>query len=492
MRFAKIIATLGPACEDIEIMRQMVQQGVDVFRLNLSHGSHAVHAKSIALIKKIQAENNHVKPAILVDLQGPKIRIGSFKNGEVFLIEGKQFDLSLDHDINSGTDTVVGIDESLIVSDVKIGQKLLLDDGNIMLKAIHKTDRVLSTEVLVGGTLSGKKGINLKGGGLSTTAFTPKDQKDLIFALQHDIDFVALSFVEKDEDIIHLKSFIQSQQSGCSPSIIAKIERAEAIKRINEIAEVSDGLMIARGDLALEVGLAKVPHLQKSIIQVAKKYDCFSIVATQMMESMIHSFTPTRAEVSDVANANIDEADALMLSAETSVGKYPVQVIKQMAEICKQDMLMQGEHEIFKHNIKECDTTRVLTLNGCQIAADLLAKALVVYTEKGRTALFASRQKIHIPIYALSQNKMTCLKMNLLRGVSPVLVSFLNHDVASLDVLAVRTLVDQNNIQSPDTVVILKGDLVGVSGHTNSIEVWTASDLLKFHDLSGQTKEDHS
>lgn len=487
MRFAKIIATIGPACEDLDIMRQMVEQGVDVFRLNLSHGSHEIHAKSIERIKQLQSENNYVKPSILVDLQGPKIRIGNFVDGEVLLTQGGKFDLSLDHDVNQGTENIVGIEESLIVSDVNIGQKLLLDDGNIMLRATSKTERVLSTEVLVGGILSGKKGINLKGGGLSTTAFTPKDQEDLAFALEHDIDFVALSFVEKGEDIIRLKTFIQSQ--NCSPSIIAKIERAEAIKRINEIAEVSDGLMIARGDLALEVGLAKVPNLQKNIVKVAKKYDCFSIVATQMMESMIHAFTPTRAEVSDVANANIDEADALMLSAETSVGKHPVQVIKQMAEICKQDMLMRGEHEIFKHNIKECDTTRVLTLNGCQISADLLAKALVVYTEKGRTALFASRQKIHIPIYALSQNKSTCLKMNLFRGVSPVMVCFSNHDVASLDVLAVKTLIDQNNVQPPDTVVILKGDLVGVSGHTNSIEVWTVSDLLKFHDLPNQTVE---
>lgn len=481
MRFSKIIATLGPSCENIEVMRQMVAAGVDVFRLNLSHGSHEEHAKSIGLIQQIQKENHHSKPSILIDLQGPKIRIGAFVKGEVDLKEGQFFNLSLECPLDAGNEKVVGIDEPIVIQDVRLGQKLLLDDGNIMLEATDKTESVLTTKVLVGGKLSGKKGINLKGGGLSTTAFTSKDQEDLTFALKYSIDFVALSFVEKEEDIIHLKSFIQDKNH--SVSVIAKIERAEAINRIHEIAEVSDGLMIARGDLALEVGLAKVPNLQKNIIKVAKKYDCFSIVATQMMESMIHAFSPTRAEVSDVANANIDQTDALMLSAETSVGKYPVEVIKQMVEVCKQDMLLKGEHEIFKHKVRECDTTRVLTLNGCQIAADLLAQAIVVYTEKGRTALFASRQKIHIPIYALSQNKDTCLKMNLFRGVFPVLVDFSSHDVASLDVLAVKTLIDQNHIKEPDTVVVLKGDLVGVSGHTNSIEVWTVSDLLECHGL---------
>ena len=337
----------------------------------------------------------------------------------------------------------------------------------------------MTTRVLIGGKLSGTKGINFEGGGLSNSAFTAKDQADLEFALKYNIDFVALSFVEKDEDIIHLKSFIKDQDSA--PSVIAKIERAEAISRIQEIAEVSDGLMIARGDLALEVGLAKVPYLQKKIINVAKKYDCFTIVATQMMESMIHAFSPTRAEVSDIANAMIDQADALMLSAETAVGKYPLEVIEQMANVCEQDMLQKGEHEIFNHKNKECDTTRVLSLNGCQIAADLCAEALVVYTEKGRTALFASRQTMHIPIYALSQNKTTCLKNNLFKGVFSVLVKFENHDVSSLDFLAVKTLKDHKHVSEPDTVVILKGDLVGVSGHTNSIEVWTVSDLLKCH-----------
>lgn len=481
MRFAKIIATIGPACNDIDTMRQMVEQGVDVFRLNFSHSTYDIHKRTIELIKQIQEENNFVKPSILIDLQGPKIRIGSFTDGEVVLEQGKCFDLSLEHPIDGGTADVVGVLEALVVRDVKIGQKLLLDDGNIMLQAIRKTDHVLTTEILIGGVLSGKKGINLKGGGLSTKAFTPKDREDLSFALQYNIDFVALSFVENEEDIIQLKDFIKSKD--CNPSIIAKIERAEAISKINEIAEVSDGLMIARGDLALEVGLAKVPNLQKKIIKVAKQFDCFSIVATQMMESMINAFSPTRAEVSDVANANIDEADALMLSAETSIGKYPVEVVRQMAEICKQDKLSIGEHEIFNHRVKECDTTRVLSLNACQIAADLFAKALVVFTEKGRTALFSSRQKIHIPIYALSQNKSTCLKMNLFRGVFPVVVSFSNYDVGSLDVLAVKTLMQQNHITQPDTVVILKGDLVGVSGHTNSIEVWTVGDLLKCHRL---------
>lgn len=487
MRFAKIIATLGPACETIDVMREMVVAGVDVFRLNLSHGSHDIHAKNIQMIKQLQKEFNFAKPSILIDLQGPKIRIGSFKDGFVNLEKGQSFKLSLDHPIDEGTSDIVGIDEPLVISGVKVGQKLLLDDGNIMLEVTSKAEHVLTTEVLIGGNLSGKKGINLKGGGLSTTAFTTKDQEDLTFALQYDIDFVALSFVEKEDDIIHLKTFIQEHDQTIS--VIAKIERAEAIKRINEIAEVSDGLMIARGDLALEIGLAKVPNFQKKIIKVAKQYDCFSIVATQMMESMIHAYSPTRAEVSDVANANIDQADALMLSAETSVGKYPVEVIKQMVDICRQDMLVKGEHEIFKHKIKECDTTRVLALNGCQIAADLLAKAMVVYTEKGRTALFASRQSIHIPIYALSQNISTCLKLNLFRGVFPVLVDFINNDAASLDLLAVKTLKKQNCVEEPDTVVILKGDLVGVSGHTNSIEVWTVSDLLGCHGLLDKDNE---
>lgn len=481
MRFAKIIATLGPACENIDTMREMVDAGVDVFRLNLSHGSYDIHEKNIQSIKQIQKEHNYTKPSILIDLQGPKIRIGSFIEGAINLEKGQSFKLSLEHSLDEGTVEVVGVNEPLVISDVKVGQKLLLDDGNIMLQATSKTEKVLTTDVLVGGILSGKKGINLEGGGLSTTAFTPKDKDDLTFALKHDIDFVALSFVEKEDDIINLKAFIQEHNQ--TVSVIAKIERSEAIKRINEIAEVSDGLMIARGDLALEVGLAKVPNLQKSIIKVAKKYDCFSIVATQLMESMIHAYTPTRAEVSDVANANIDHADALMLSAETSVGKYPVEVIKQMVDICKQDQIIKGDHEIFQHNIKECDTTRVLSLNGCKIAADLLAKALVVYTEKGRTALFASRQSIHIPIYALSQNISTCLKMNLFRGVYPVLVDFENHDVHSLDLLAVKTLMEQKHIEMPDTVIILKGDLVGVSGHTNAIEVWTVEELLECHGL---------
>lgn len=483
MRHTKIIATVGPACADLDTMRAMVQSGVDVFRLNLSHGDHKEHGKNIKLIKTLQKEFHDVRPAILVDLQGPKLRIGSFVSGSIMLKTGQDFELCLNHAIDKGTNRIVSIDAESIVSDVNLGQELLLDDGKIILKVIRKTECSVETEVVVGGELSGKKGINLRGGGLSTKSFTPKDEKDLAFALAHDVDFVALSFVRSEEDIINIKQFISAQDRTLS--VIAKIERAEAIARLEEIAQVSDGLMIARGDLALEVGLAKVPGLQKRIIKIGKQYDCFCIVATQMMESMIASFSPTRAEVSDVANAILDQTDALMLSAETSIGQHPVEVIKQMANICHEDSLSGDMYEISKKNVLECETTRVLTLNGCQVAADLMAAALVLFSESGRTALFASRQKINFPIYALSQQRNTCLKMNLFRGTWPVLVDFKGHSVSSLDRLAVDVLIKEKQIAPPDTIVVIKGDLVGVSGHTNSLEVWTVSDLLTIHQERG-------
>ena len=481
MRYTKIIATVGPSCQNIQVMRDMVEAGVDVFRLNFSHGTHEEHAQSIEMIRNVQAENAGIKPAILIDLQGPKVRIGEFEGeGYATLSVGSDFELSLDQSLKQGNDQIVGIIVPLIVDDATVGKRLLLDDGNIILEVIEKRSRSLKTKVIAGGKLHSKKGINFQGGGLTAESFTSKDQEDLSFALSFDIDFVAMSFVKTSEDIIKLKSFIQDHNS--SASIIAKIERAEAVERIDAIAEVSDGLMIARGDLALEVGLAKVPYLQKKIIKTAKRFDCFSIVATQMMESMIGAMMPTRAEVSDIVNATIDQADALMLSAETAMGEYPVEVIKQMANISCADQKFSKEHEILHQTQADCDATRILALNGCQVAVDLLAKAMVVYTEKGRTALFASMQKMHLPIYALSQQKKTCLRLNILHGIIPVCVDFSGHQVSSLNRLAVETLTKQMHISDPDTVVILKGDLVGVSGHTNSLEVWTVADLLKVHE----------
>lgn len=479
MKQTKIIATVGPASDKVETLLAMVEQGVDVFRLNMSHGSHAYHKQIIENIKLIRQSFQGAKPAILVDLQGPKIRIGTFLNDETIqLEEGQAFELSLLHPLDEGTQTCVGIDEPSLVQDVKIGQELLLADGRIVLKATEKHPDRLITEVVIGGMLSGKKGINLKGGGLSAQAFTEKDYHDLSFAIEHDVDFIALSFVRSLEDILQIKSIIS--QNDATMSVIAKIERVEAIENIEKIAEVSDGLMIARGDLALEVGLAKVPGLQKRIIQVSKKYDCFSIVATQMMESMVHAQTPTRAEVSDVANAIEDQVDAVMLSEETAVGDHPLKVIAHMHAICCEELLLNEKAYMLVNNL-ECDATRVITLNGCYIAKDLMAAALVLFTEKGRTAFFSSRSGLRIPIFGLSQQIKTCLKMNILRGVAPILVDFSKHDLQSLNQLAVEVLLANEKVTNPDTVVIIKGDLVGVSGHTNAIEVWTVADLLMHH-----------
>ncbi len=478
MRHVKIIATIGPASSSDEMLEKLIELDTNIFRLNCSHGDHETY---LDLIQRIRAKAEQMKkvcPGILMDLQGPKLRIGAFKSNQgVLLKPGDIFYLDASMNMSSGTAQAVGIEYKALIDDVMVDDVLVLDDGNIELKLLSKTSTKMKTQVTVGGTLLSNKGINLKNGGLNAPTFTPKDAQDLEFAIAQDVDFIALSFVKNANDVFSVREAIN--ESGKRIEIISKIERQDALPYLDEIIRISDGVMIARGDLALEVGFAKVPAIQKSIIKMAQHYGRFAIVATQMMESMISHNHPTRAEVSDVANAVLDHSDALMLSAETATGQHPDLVIKSMGEIC-----LETQHHMIQDTFKkEIDyqndmVSKVVAESGINAAKALNAKAVLVFTELGATVQFASRMWSSIPIIGLSRKAKTCQIIQMYRGVLPVHVSYDQLNVSQLNDLAVAALKYIMHLQKDDLIVIVKGDLMGVSGHTNAMEIWKVGQIF--------------
>ena len=472
LRRTKIVATLGPATSSPEVLKSIIAAGADVVRLNFSHGSPADHQQRAAMVLQAAKEvGRHV--ALLADLQGPKVRVARFTNNKVQLREGQDFLLDPSMDLEAGTEEAVGLDFPDLGKDLHKNDILLLDDGRIVLKVVRVSEERVYTQVEIGGPLSNNKGINLQGGGLSAAALTPKDRADLITAAKIGVDYIAISFVRNAEDMHEARALLE--QANSNASLIAKIERAEAIDPVvlEGIIEASEGVMVARGDLAVEIGDALLVGVQKDIIQHTRRLNRIVITATQMMESMITSPMPTRAEVSDVANAVMDGTDAVMLSAETAVGDFPAQTVETMARVClgaeQHRNAYKSSHrvDISVHSIDES-----VALSAMYAANHLDGvKAIICMTQSGQTPLLMSRIRSGIPIFAFTPEAETQRRVCLYRGVithpfdSDVLEnSEVNH-------IAVEQLKALGVVKDGDIVLITKGDYVKAHGGTNTLKV---------------------
>lgn len=476
-RRTKIVATLGPATDDPKVLDRMIEAGLDVIRLNFSHGSaesHRQRAENAA--NRARAYGRHI--GVLADLQGPKIRIERFKDNRVVLEEGANFSLSTEWDPLGGTKQGVGISYLELVNDVKRGDTLLLDDGRIVLWVDDVVGGEIKCRVVVGGDLSNNKGINRQGGGLSARALTDKDRADIKTAASMQVDYLAVSFPRSAADIHEARQLLRD--AGGHGGIVAKIERAEAVAAIEEIIEASDAVMIARGDLGVEIGDAGLPPVQKHIIRLARNMNRVVITATQMMESMIENQIPTRAEVFDVANAVLDGTDAVMLSAETASGKYPAKAVAAMDRICreseKQQIARVSDHRI-NTEFKLID--EAIAMATMYTANHLGAKAIIALTESGSTPLWMSRISSGIPIFALTRHAGTRRKVTLYRGVYPVSFDIPSTNHAEVNKEAVDELVRRGAVRVGDLVIITKGDLMGMHGGTNAMKIVRVGDLAE-------------
>lgn len=467
----KIIATLGPASANNEVLEQMIRVGLDVVRFNFSHGDSDFHKHNAELVRAA-AKRAGREVAIIADLQGPKIRVGKIKGGVINLKAGDT--LIFDADLQGeGDANGVGLDYRDLPKDVKQGDILLLDDGLLTVKVTQVIENRIMTEVQNDAELKSNKGINKQGGGLSAAALTEKDYRDLKTAVELGCDYVAVSFVKSAADMELARELIaQACANGLpKPGLIAKMERTEAITNLDEILRASDGVMVARGDLAVEIGNAAVPAVQKKIIARAREIKCFTITATQMMESMIHNPVPTRAEVSDVANAVLDGTDAVMLSAETAVGRYPFETVKQMATICVAAEQAQGD--IVDLGDEALHTQRIdhaIAASAIFSAQQTRAKAIITLTESGTTAFRISRFKINLPIFAFTKYPYIQRKMALYRGVRPLLWD-ISKDQQIAITEAEAQLTSRGVMQSGDIYVITTGQFMGQTGSTNTLQI---------------------
>jgi pyruvate kinase len=470
-RHTKIVATLGPASSDPAVLERMIRAGVDVVRLNFSHGKAQDHIDRAALVREVARKVG--KPvAIMADLQGPKIRVGKFAEGKVMLENGMPFVLDAAR-TELGDIGGVGLDYKELPRDVRPGDTLLLNDGLIVLTVESVRGEQVRTLVKVGGELSNNKGINKQGGGLTAPALTAKDMDDIKTAMSFQCEYLAVSFPKNATDMEMARQLanVAGEPWRHKPGMIAKIERSEAIPLLDSILKASDGIMVARGDLAVEVGNAAVPALQKRMIRMARALDKITITATQMMESMILAPIPTRAEVSDVANAVLDGTDAVMLSAETAAGKYPVETIEQMAAIA----LAAESAEETKLDADFSNKTfgridQSIAMGALFTAHHLGCKAILALTESGSTALWMSRYQIDVPIYGLTTQPLSERRMALYRNVRPILMEkFDDRDTALA--AAERLLVDRGVLKPGDTYAITCGEPMGYPGGTNMLKV---------------------
>ncbi len=466
-RATKIVATLGPASSGPEVLERMIRAGVDVVRVNFSHGSAAAHTETVGLVRRI-AEQCGRSLGVLADLQGPKIRIGKFAEGKVTLDVGAPF--SFDVDCALGDQAQVGLDYKELVNDVKAGDTLLLNDGRMVMKVDKVGSSRIDCTVTVGGVLSDRKGINRQGGGLSAPALTAKDMEDIRTATAFGADFVAVSFPKNAADMYMARELTRA--AGGRPLMIAKIERFEAIDNLDEILKASDGIMVARGDLAVEVGDAAVPALQKKMIRLARELNKVTITATQMMESMIEAPVPTRAEVSDVANAVLDGTDAVMLSAETAAGRYPVETIEAMARVCVEADRFQNtrlDADLLNRPYTRVDQT--VAMSALFVASHLKVKAIAALTQSGSTALWASRVDSGVPVYALTPEEASRRRMCLYREVHPLMMRYEAVDRDALLREAEDLLVREGVVEKGDLLVITIGEPIGKSGGTNTLKI---------------------
>jgi pyruvate kinase len=470
IRRTKIVATLGPATDDPQILRRVIAAGVDVVRLNFSHGKPEDHARRAAAVRAVAAELGR-DVGVLADLQGPKIRIESFSAGPIELVEGQSFVLDTAMGTNAGDAEGVGCAYESLPRDVVSGDTLLLNDGALVLRVDKiEATRVLTT-VLVGGPLSNRKGINKQGGGLSAAALTEKDRADIRHAVALDADFVAVSFPRSAADMNEARALVQ--EAGGHAALCAKIERAEALKNLEEIIAASDIVMVARGDLGVEIGDAELPGWQKKIIAMSREQNRLVITATQMMESMINSPIPTRAEVLDVANAVMDGTDAVMLSAETASGRFPVKVVEAMSRVClgaEGAGIKPPERSLVRLDTHFERTDEAIAMATTWTARHMQARAIIALTESGSTALMMSRTETSIPIYALTRHQRTRRRMALCRGVTTIDFTPSDLDTLKPTQEAIACLRARGFLQNGDRVLITKGDFNGPGG-TNTMKV---------------------
>jgi pyruvate kinase len=474
LRRTKIVATLGPASSDQKVLEQMIRAGVDVVRMNFSHGTAQDH---MARAEKVRAAATAAGRTIgiLADLQGPKIRVRKFEHDKIVLNKGDHFilDASLD---GLGNQERVGLDYKDLPKDVSRGSVLLLNDGMLEFDVVEVKGPEVHCKVVRGGVLSNNKGINRKGGGLTAPALTDKDKEDIKTAALIHADFLAVSFPRSADDMKQARDLMHA--AGGKSLLVAKVERAEAIPVLEDIIDASDAIMVARGDLAVEVGDAAVPGLQKKMIKLARAKNRLVITATQMMESMITNPIPTRAEVSDVANAVLDGTDAVMLSAETAVGDYPVETIESMARICvkAEKEIEDGETECGRVRAKFARIDQSIAMSALYAASHFKVRAIVALTQSGSTALWMSRANAGVPIFALTPIQATLSKVTLFSGVHPIAFSINSTSQAEVLRAAEAELVRLELVEHGDIMVMTIGEAIGKAGHTNTMKIVRVGD----------------
>jgi len=476
-RRTKIIATLGPATDNLDVLSGLIKVGVDVVRINCSHGSLDDLAKTVQDVRKASKKSNQ-EVAILFDLQGPKIRIAKFKDKIVRLEKNQKFILDSNHNPDLGDEKIVGLEYKPLPNEVKIDDVLLLDDGKIVLKVLEIKNTKINCLVLEGGFLSNNKGLNKFGGGLAALSLTDQDKEHIKLAAKLDIDYLAISFPKNSSDIKEALKICED--NNFKVDIIAKIERKEALDNLDDIIKISSGVMVARGDLGVEIGDAELPGWQKHIINRARALDKFVITATQMMETMITNSIPTRAEVFDVANAVLDGTDAVMLSAETATGHDPIKVVMAMSSIClgaeKQLDKMPNINGRVHNDFTRCD--EAVAFAAIYVANHMNIKAIIVLTETGATALWMSRAKTSIPIYALSRHVKTRKRVKLYKGVYPLDFDVTKLERSEVNKLSASFLVEKNVVKNNDYIIIVRGDFLGISGGANTLKVLKVGEIV--------------
>jgi len=468
LKRTKIIATLGPSTDKPGILKQMISAGVDLVRINLSHDIKERHQARVEATRACAKELGRAV-GIIIDLQGPKIRISTFEKGFIELAVGDNFIIDTDLKPGAGNQRQVGIDYKPLPQEVKPGDVLLLDDGLIVFSVEKVEANQVHCVVKEGGRLSDHKGINRRGGGLSAESLTKKDREDIEFAAKMKVDYVAISFPRTAEDMEAAKTLLK--KAGSQSGVIAKIERAEAIEHLDEIIQSSDAVMVARGDLGVEIDYAELPGIQKKIIARARSLDKAVITATQMMETMVHNALPTRAEVSDVANAVLDGTDAVMLSAETATGNFPDKTVEVMNEIClaaERQRITQVSHHRLECQFNRVDET--IAMSAMYAANHGNTRAIVALTETGSTVLWMSRIRSGLPIYGLSPHERARGRMTLYRGVYPIDFDPTQYPKDKVVFKALQALGQLGAVQEGDRVVMTKGDNLSV-GMTNTMTI---------------------
>ncbi|MDF2546345.1 MAG: pyruvate kinase [Anaerosolibacter sp.] len=476
MRKTKIVCTIGPASEKKDVLEKIILQGMNVARLNFSHGSHEEHLKRIEAVKDVREELG-LPVAILLDTKGPEIRTGNFKDGEAFLEEGKEYTLTT-RDV-AGDENICTISYKELPKDVKKGDSILIDDGLIGLEVLEIIDNTdIKCSIKNSGTVKNHKGVNVPGVKINLPAITQKDSDDIIFGIQNDIDFIAASFVRKAADVLEIRKILEAHNAG-DIQIISKIENQEGVDNIDEIIEISDGIMVARGDLGVEIPTEQVPLVQKMIIKKCNAVGKPVITATQMLDSMIRNPRPTRAEVTDVANAIFDGTDAIMLSGETAAGKYPLESVGTMANIAKTTEASLNYEQILKEKGigKDKTITDAISHATCTTAYDLGASAILTATSSGHTARMVSKFRPKAPIIATTTTQKVARKLALTWGTYPVIIREAQSTDEVFDA-AIQKSLATGHIKGGDLIVITAGVPVGVAGTTNTIKVHIVGEIL--------------